>query len=202
MADVEKLLFEILPVVLTGIITFFVTRYTMSWNVPLDNMKISYNRVYYPLYKKIRDVKYENVDHNELQNLMDNILLKYDKYISTSTMRTYKNYRKASNREKSISAKSEFNQFCENIISYNTKLRGKLGYVRAGYYDVYKSLPKIERKWLCLSMAVGLLYIVLMLFSVFQWEWTAYIIIFCLPTSLILSYILCYCSLNIGYWIL
>ena len=43
----------ILPTLITGIFTFVVTKYNYNKNVPLDNMKIAYNRIYYPLYKII-----------------------------------------------------------------------------------------------------------------------------------------------------
>ena len=43
----------ILPALITGIFTFIVTKYNYNRNVPLDNMKIAYNRIYYPIYRVI-----------------------------------------------------------------------------------------------------------------------------------------------------
>ena len=51
----------ILPALITGIFTFIVTKYNYNKNVPLDNMKIAYNRIYYPLYKIINN----NKEYNE-----------------------------------------------------------------------------------------------------------------------------------------
>lgn len=45
-----ELLKVVLPVVITGLFTFFVTKYTYSKNIPLDKLEITYNRVYYPIY--------------------------------------------------------------------------------------------------------------------------------------------------------
>ena len=50
----------ILPALITGIFTFIVTKYNYNKNVPLDNMKIAYNRIYYPLYKIINNNKEYN----------------------------------------------------------------------------------------------------------------------------------------------
>lgn len=43
----------ILPALITGVFTFIVTKYNYNKNVPLDKMEISYNRIYYPIYKII-----------------------------------------------------------------------------------------------------------------------------------------------------
>lgn len=45
----------ILPAIITGLFTFFITKYTYNKNRPLDKMEIAYNRVYYPLYQIISD---------------------------------------------------------------------------------------------------------------------------------------------------
>lgn len=50
-----KNLYEILKIILRSIVTdistFFVTKYTYNKNIPIDKLKIAYNRIYYPLYK-------------------------------------------------------------------------------------------------------------------------------------------------------
>ena len=40
----------ILPVLITGIFTFLITKYTYHKNIPLDKLEISYNRIYYPIF--------------------------------------------------------------------------------------------------------------------------------------------------------
>lgn len=186
-----ELLTNLLPVIVTGITTFLVTKYTMSWNVPLDNMKISYNRVYYPLYREMRDTSYEDVNHHKIQELMDHILLKYDKYVSSSTIRTYKNYLKAFSQENKLNAKIEYMQFYDDVIVYNSKLRGKLGYVRASFHEAYKALPKPEKMKMCLSFSFLLLYFMVLLFNVLKWYWLVYIVI------LLIVY-MCYIGIYIG----
>lgn len=45
----------ILPSIITGIFTFLITRYNYNKNIPLDKLEIAYNRVYYPLFRLIKD---------------------------------------------------------------------------------------------------------------------------------------------------
>lgn len=162
---------------MTGLITFLVTKYTISWNVPLDNMKIAYNRVYYPLVRVMRDTTYKTVDHQELQKLMEHLLLKYDKYISPSTVRTYKNYLRAFNKDNNKNIKTEYLQFYDDVILFSSKLRGKLGYVSASNFENYKSLPKSDQRVFKLSVTFLFLYIAVFLYNFSKWEVLVYIII-------------------------
>lgn len=171
------LLTELLPVLATGIITFLVTKYTMSWNVPLDNMKISYNRVYYPLIRVMRNTTYKTVNHQELQQLMNYLLLKYDKYISSSTKRTYDNYLKVFNQNSKTNIKTEYMQFYDDVNLFNSKLRGKLGYVRANNFENFKSLSKSEQRIFKLSVTLLALYIAVFLYSFLKLEKLEFIII-------------------------
>lgn len=56
-----EILFEvlkvILPAIIAGLFTFFVTKYTYNSNRPLDKMEVAYSRIYYPLYKIVSDKK-------------------------------------------------------------------------------------------------------------------------------------------------
>ena len=66
----------IIATIITGIFTFFITKYTYHKNAPLDKLEISYDRIYYPIYRLIRSNKnvLEIVEKSELY------LLKYNKY--------------------------------------------------------------------------------------------------------------------------
>lgn len=187
-----ELLLNLLPVSVTGIITFLVTKYTMSWNVPLDNMKISYNRVYYPLIRVMRNTTYKTVNHQELQQLMNHLLLKYDKYISSSTKRTYDNYLKVFNQNSKTNIKTEYMQFYDDVNLFNSKLRGKLGYVRANNFENFKSLSKSEQRIFKLSVTLLTLYIAVFLYSFLKLEKLESIII-------ILSAYLLYLIICIGF---
>lgn len=45
-----EILKAVLPVIITGIITFLITKYSYHKNIPLDKLEIAYNRIYYPIY--------------------------------------------------------------------------------------------------------------------------------------------------------
>jgi hypothetical protein len=81
----------ILPTLITGIFTFIVTKYNYNKNVPLDNMKIAYNRIYYPLYNIINNNKeYNKEDINDVINNISTYMNDYNiKYIDRSTHKSY-----------------------------------------------------------------------------------------------------------------
>lgn len=61
----------ILPALITGIFTFIVTKYNYNKNIPLDNMKIAYNQIYYPLYKILSNNKEYN--ENTINDVINHI---------------------------------------------------------------------------------------------------------------------------------
>ena len=80
----------ILPALITGIFTFIVTKYNYNRNVPLDNMKIAYNRIYYPIYKMIYQKYNDNMKN--LDKVIAKIkpyLDKYNKYADDSTTKSF-----------------------------------------------------------------------------------------------------------------
>jgi hypothetical protein len=171
------------PVLLTGLITFFITKYTQNRNIPLDKLEIAYDRVYYPISKIMKACPSENIDHEMLQNKMENILLKYDKYISQSTINTYNNYliRYQSSDKKT---NRYFSLFCSNILSYNSKYRFKLGYPQDNVIENYKYLEKRAKR--AIKSVIGLLigYLLIAIYDYFSFKWIVYI------TLMILFYIM------------
>lgn len=103
----------ILPTLITGIFTFIVTKYNYNKNVPLDNMKIAYNRIYYPLYKIINNISTYMNDYNI-------------KYIDRSTHKSYIILKDNPN-------KYNYNNFKNNIYDRNSYLRRKLGYLEPNF---------------------------------------------------------------------
>ena len=49
--NIMEILKEVVPVIITGIFTFLITKYTYNKNIPLDKLEITYNRIYYPVYQ-------------------------------------------------------------------------------------------------------------------------------------------------------
>ena len=61
MESLMEILKIILPPLVTGTITFIITKYTYNKNRPLDKLEITYNRVYYPIYRLIHKIDVKNV---------------------------------------------------------------------------------------------------------------------------------------------
>ena len=85
MDTVMNILISVLPACITGTVTFLVTKYNYHRNVPLDKLEITYNRLYYPIYRLLRDNK-ETMDVIERS---DKYIKKYGKYIDRSTLKAF-----------------------------------------------------------------------------------------------------------------
>lgn len=118
----------ILPALITGIFTFIVTKYNYNKNIPLDNMKIAYNGIYYPLYKIINNNKeYNENTIDDVINHISTYMNDYNiKYIDRSTHKTYIILKDNHN-------KYNYNNFKNNIYDRNSYLRRKLGYLEPNF---------------------------------------------------------------------
>lgn len=162
------------PVLLTGVITFFITRYTYNKNVPLDKIEIAYNKIYYPIYKLIRSEFYTNIDQQELQEKMNFILLKYDKYISQSTRSVYYTYLNQYNSRKKTDI--ALRNFYNNIISYNVKYRFLLGYPQPNKIELYKYLDSKTKKIIIITMCILLIWLIEIIYQTFKYKWLMFLI--------------------------
>ena len=162
----------IVPIILTGIITFWVTRYTQNRSVPLEKMELAYNRVYYPMYKIMRNKKWSELCHEEIKKEMDCRLKKYDKYISQSTRSTYNDYIKAFENGKRN--KVYLQNFQNNILSYNNRLRYYLGYPQASVWEMYTYLDKKSKRLIKLCMCVAIIYILPILYALSNEKYIKY----------------------------
>lgn len=133
-----KIMFEILkiilPAIITGLFTFFITKYTYNKNRPLDKFEIAYNRIYYPLYRIISDKNINN-NINIVINKSKTCFVKYDKYIDVSTKRLFESL---CNCDKETKKKSIYQSFKDNIYNRNTYLRRRLGYLEPNFAQIYK----------------------------------------------------------------
>lgn len=55
MDSLMEIFYAILPVCMTGLYTFAITRYNCLNNIPLEKLELTYNRVYFPIYCMIRN---------------------------------------------------------------------------------------------------------------------------------------------------
>lgn len=150
----------ILPALITGLITFLITKYNYNKNTPLDKLEIAYNRVYYPLYRLIKD-------NNDMDFVIDKCRLyldKYNKYADRATIRAFKNLVDCNTTAKKRTA---YEKFEDNIYDRNSYLRRRLGYLEPSFFQMYKYLPPSQQ--LLFVIALELIAMVLFLIlSVFK----------------------------------
>lgn len=88
-----KILLEIikilLPAAVTGIFTFWATKYAYSKDVPLQKMEIAYNRIYYPLYNLLQNIKYKNLLKKKRSNYTPKFLTILRNIINTQIEQLY-----------------------------------------------------------------------------------------------------------------
>lgn len=163
---------EIVPILLTGVITFFITKYTHNRSVPLDKMELAYSRIYYPLYRMLRSKRYSEINQEELRTKMDELLVKYDKYVSQSTRLTYEDYVKCVDANKV--SKKHLEKFQSNIIEYNSKLRYILGYPQSSVWEVYNYLNKRNKRLVNICICVVIIYVLAILQEYAHWNAASY----------------------------
>lgn len=142
--------------IITGIITFIITKYTYHRNRPLDKLEITYNRVYYPVYRLLKSYGSYNSD---FINNCGFYLEKYHKYVDNTTLIAYKALKDTPN-------KNTYANFAENIRSENSYLRIQLGYLESNSFKVFKYIPSKEKFKIIFCFEVILMYSSLMLYGI------------------------------------
>lgn len=181
--DLTTILPEIItgsfPVIITGIYTFILTKYSFYKNVPLDKLEISYNRVYYPLYRMLRNTPYKNVNHVKILNDSHFIFLKYDKYVSLSTRNVYENYKEMHiyHHHNNKEMKKYYLNYANNVLEYNIRLRNKLGYPHVSIIESYKYLPKTDKNIIDMGFLLTMIYIFIFLYYSYENNLLFYIIL-------------------------
>lgn len=154
----DKVLIEIIkiiaPVVITGLITFLITKYNYSKSRPLDKMELAYNRVYYPIYRLLKREKQIN---QELVDQCEKYINKYEKYVDWSTLATFDYLKKNVNNDY-VKDNAYFN-FKNNINNRNSFLRKRLGYLEVHVFDSYKYAPQSQKLMIRLCIEALGLYI-------------------------------------------
>lgn len=141
---------EVVPVVITGIITFLITKYTYNKNVPLDKLEIAYNRIYYPVYQLLYN--------KNLQDVITNIskisfyFQKYNKYVDRATVKAFRLF--VENKDTNT-----FENFKTNIYNKNSFLRRRLGYLEPNFFQMYAYSSKNEKSVLRILIELIIIYI-------------------------------------------
>lgn len=134
--DVMEIFKEVVPVIITGIITFLITKYTYNKNIPLDKLEVAYNRIYFPVYQLIHNKNSEDVIANIPQ--ISFYFKKYNKYVDRATLKAFGLFCKHNNKE-------NFLIFTNNIYDKNVYLRRRLGYLEPNFFQMYTYSSKNER---------------------------------------------------------
>lgn len=158
-------IFEIIksvcPAIIAGIITFLITKYTYHKNRPLDKLEITYNRVYYPIYKLIKEKK----SQEDVIKKCDFYFLKYNKYVNKSTLIAF-DLIKIENERKKI--KKLYGKFITNIYSQNSYLRRKLGYLEPSFFNIYSYSSSFDKRICELFLCLMIIYILAIFAPIFS----------------------------------
>lgn len=201
MEAIFEILKIILPAIIAGMFTFFITKYTYDKNRPIDKLEIAYNRIYYPLYRMISD---QNIN-NDINKVIDNskiFFLKYDKYIDMSTKRLFESLCNCKNGAKK---KSIYKNFQDNIYSRNSYLRRKLGYLESNFAQIYKYSMPATKSFFRITIELCIVYVSLISCSITM---NGFNTIFNISVAILVVSLLCiiseliWCFLRFLYYII
>ena len=170
MTSLFEILGNILPAIIAGLFTFFITKYTYNKNRPLDKLEIAYNRVYYPLYRLINN---EDDNTNLIIDKTKFYIDKYDKYIDRSTLRAFKILCKCNTE---IKKKDAYQNFKNNIYNRNSYLRRRLGYLEPSFLQIYTYSSKSEKSTFRILMELCGFYIFMVIAAYIKGESQLYCI--------------------------
>lgn len=148
--DIMEVVKEVVPVIITGISTFLITKYKYNKNIPLDKLEIAYNRIYFPIYQLIYNKKLEDVVANIPKILL--YFQKYNKYVDRATLRAFDLFCKHNDKE-------NFQIFKNNIYSKNIYLRRRLGYLEPNFFQIYAYSSKNEKSIFRILVELMVFYI-------------------------------------------
>lgn len=89
MSMIFEILKGVLPVVISVMLSFLLTKYTYYGNIPLDKLEIAYKRIYYPIYRIISE-RGNDEDIDWIISESKLYFQKYDIYIDNSTKRAFR----------------------------------------------------------------------------------------------------------------
>lgn len=145
----------ILPACITGLVTFLVTKYNYHRNVPLDKMEITYNRLYYPLYRLVQ----KDMEIPKLIEESETYLKKYKKYMDRSTQVAF------TFLKENTKSKKAYANFKNNIIDLNIRLRRRLGYLEPNALNMYTYSAPREKRVFRLVFEVTAMYLTTLILS-------------------------------------
>lgn len=154
----EITLSDIVPVIISSIFTFLLTKYHYSHNRPLDKFEIAYNRFYYPVFRLIQGAYHKKeTDYTKIYSNMKSYFVKCEKYINVTTVKNFNNFSYAINNN--IFKKHYFNALYNDISTNCFKSRKALGYIQPGIFGNYVCMKKEDKLLMRLCIEFVFLYI-------------------------------------------
>ncbi len=164
MSMIFEILKGVLPVVISVMLSFLLTKYTYYGNIPLDKLEIAYKRIYYPIYRIISE-RGNDEDIDWIISESKLYFQKYDIYIDNSTKRAFRDLIKSTD---STQRKVLYINYKNNIYDRNSFLRRRLGYLESGILQMYKYLSPTAKASLRIVLELCLLYIMSILYVIFE----------------------------------
>lgn len=144
--------------VITGVFTFFITKYTYHKNIPLDKYEMAYDKVYYPIYCLLKSEKNrETIIIESEKYLNDNT-----KYVDRSTLKAFRYLKESGEKQK----KKAYDNFMNNVYSLDTKIRRRLGYLEPNVFALYTYSNPTEKRALRMIVEIVVGYILLVSMSI------------------------------------
>lgn len=155
MEGIYEIIKVIIPVIITGFVTYWVTKYNRC---PTDKIEIAYNRIYYPLLQVIKNSEGKN--HERILGETKKRLQKYNKYASRTTIAACK---LLEDNIDSKNAKNCLRLLEDDIYKYNSKFRRLLGYPEPMFIFMYKYLSSYNKAlftfYISLIICVSAIYV-------------------------------------------
>lgn len=169
------------PVILTGIITFLITRYTYRINIPLDKLEKAYNKVYYPIYCLF----YTDKSTEFIIKKCKQYLEKYKKYVDKSTLMAFEILMKSYNDLEYD--KSSYESFKINIFNMNSRLRKRLGYLEPNIFALYQYCTPVRRYALRIILYLLFSLIGCYIVALLPYDWKVVVVITILLLFFVIS---------------
>lgn len=181
--NIYEILKNILPAIIAGLFTLFITKYTYNRNKPLDKLEISYNRVYYPIFKIITNAPID-YDIDKTIDKCKIYFVKYDKYIDLNTKNLFRLLCTCTNETKK---KSIYINFLNCIYDRNSYLRRKLGYLEPNIILSYKYAMPTEKSVVRIIIELIIVAISMMICNIFV---DVFDMIFTISAAISISFLL------------
>lgn len=137
-ANLPDSVVNVICTIIGAIITRFIAK--IANPKPSQYLQIAYDKVYYPLYRELREKKQSNsnINYAEFRDFFGELIEENDKYVDQTTINVYNQFNDAVNQNNEYKIREIYNgKIWENITYTNNKLRRILGYLQPNLFQIY-----------------------------------------------------------------